>query len=804
MKITEAMIQNYSAQTGVGDDPVFMWRYAAGRGMQTAYKIDIYTGGELVYSTGKVYSDEQNNIELKLRFKEHSLYKYRITVWDETDIQYQSEEYSFITGLRDTDVKWIGTGEAKPFLACRRFDHNGGKAYLSVCVSGQFEVAVNGAHAGKYAYEGSQTDFNKHIHYYTYDISDMLVIGENTVMIEAANGWYAGESGGRHFYTADKGYESFGDCIGVLAVLTTDNARIVTDESWQVSYSRTTLANIYGSEDMDARITPKWFGAQLLGERSPVGRIIPVNYAPPVRKYCYKGECVDSERMIYDFGQNMSSQFKITIKGRLGQKIRLIPAEKLGADGDIQQTVNTYSELILSGGTDVFEQRFSVNGARWYKLEGAEDCEIIEFLSYFVTTSAEDVGHFKCSDERYNSIFRIILKAMESNLNHLHTDCPTIEKLGWLEPDHLMARSVMYNLNVETLWDKIAMDIRDSQYRENEKDIDNGVIKHEYSGGLVPSIAPRYARFMFDGGEGSFWDILPWGSSVILAPYEQYRFYGNRRTLEKNYDAALKYINYLNDQYDKNIYPDGAHFISRGLGDWGIEQNRGNCRENVETAFYYRDLIVLAEVSEILGKSEGEELKARAERVKNEYNSALLCSGNGMYYRSLDGSGITQTNQALPLMLGLVPGEYKTDVMDTLVRISSDGVLRCGEIGLVYILRALSDAGRNDIVHRMITRSDNPSYLRFVENGETTLPEFWRDDARSRNHDMLGHIMEWFYTDVAGIRSDDAFRTVEIAPRCTDIIDSFECSFMSIRGRISVSVKNGSLEIELPANMRRI
>lgn len=91
-----------------------------------------------------------------------------------------------------------------------------------------------------------------------------------------------------------------------------------------------------------------------------------------------------------------------------------------------------------------------------------------------------------------------------------------------------------------------------------------------------------------------------------------------------------------------------------------------------------------------------------------------------------------------------------------------------------------------------------------MENGETTLPEFWRDDARSRNHDMLGHIMEWFYTDVAGIRSDDAFRTVEIAPRCTDIIDSFECSFMSIRGRISVSVKNGSLEIELPANMRRI
>lgn len=804
VKITEAMIQNYSTQTGVGDDPVFMWRYAAGSGKQKAYRIDLFSDGNTVYSTGKVFSDEQNNIELNLSLKEHSLYKYRITVWDENDNSYNSDEYSFITGLRNTDIEWIGTGGCKPFAAYRNFVYNGGKAYLSICVSGQFEAFINGRHVGKYAYEGSQTNFNKHIHYYTYDISDIIVRGENMLMIEAANGWYAGESGGRHFYTIDKGYEKFGDCIGVLAVLTTENERIVTDESWEVSDSRTTLANIYGSEDMDARIKPERSRAVILGERSPKGRILPINYAPPIRKYCFKGNCIDSERMIFDFGQNMSSQFRISIKGNKGQKIKLLPAEKLGEDGDILQTVNTYSELTLSGSEDVFEQRFSVNGARWYKIVGAKGCEISEFVSYFVTTSAENVGSFICSDERYNSIFRIVFKAIESNLNHLHTDCPTIEKLGWLEPNHLMARSIMYNLNVETLWDKIAMDIRDSQYDENEKDVDNGVVKHKYSSGLVPSIAPRYARFLYDGGEGSFWDILPWGSSIILAAYEQYGFYGNKRSLEKNYSAALRYIRYLNDQYDENIYPSGTHFISRGLGDWGIEQNRGCGRENVETALYYRDLMVLAEISRILNKGDENELEERAEQVKREYNSALLCYDNGVYYQSLDGVGITQTNQALPLMLGLVPDEYEEDVMNTLVRISRDGVLRCGEIGLVYILRALSSAGRNDIVHKMITRSENPSYLRFVENGETTLPEFWRDDARSRNHDMLGHIMEWFYTDVAGIRSDDAFRTVSIAPQCTDIIESFDCSFMSIRGKIRVCMKNGKLKVELPSNVSRI
>ena len=69
--------------------------------------------------------------------------------------------------------------------------------------------------------------------------------------------------------------------------------------------------------------------------------------------------------MIFDFGQNMSSQFFIKIRGERGQRVRVIPAEKLKVNGDIEQTVDTYSILTLSGGEDVFEQKFSVNGARW-------------------------------------------------------------------------------------------------------------------------------------------------------------------------------------------------------------------------------------------------------------------------------------------------------------------------------------------------------------------------------------------------------------------------------------------------------
>ena len=184
----------------------------------------------------------------------------------------------------------------------------------------------------------------------------------------------------------------------------------------------------------------------------------------------------------------------------------------------------------MSGGEDVFEQKFSVNGARWYKIEGATFEQILEFKSFFTTSSAEDTGKFHCSDENYNKIYHLILKAIESNLNHLHTDCPTIEKLGWLEPDHLMAKAVMYNKNVDTLWSKIAMDMRDLQYQESEMDFYTGNFRHEYKSGLVPSIAPRYENLfmtavreafgiLFHGEVLSYWLRMNSINFIITAKY---------------------------------------------------------------------------------------------------------------------------------------------------------------------------------------------------------------------------------------------------------------------------------------------
>ena len=503
MRPIDLKIQNCYEQTGVGDHPLVLWKYEQGDHRQTAYQIDVSCKGYRLYSSGKVLSAEQNGIELPLVLAEHTRYSMAVTAWDENDFAETSRSAEFLSGIKQWKEHWIGNGTAKPFIAKKKFHYTGGQqAVLSLAASGQLELRLNGKKVTQHAYQGSQTDFNKHIFYFTCDLLPYLRVGDNELTVEVANGWYLGDDDGgkRYFYTMNQGDCPYGSCLALIAQVTLDETVLYSDESWQVSASQTVLANIYGNEDIDKTRPLEWTAAKLLDEFAPKGKLVPFCAPPIIHKQCYSLTNVDCERMIFDFGQNMAAQFLLRIKGERGQVVRLIPAEKLASNGDIEQTVDVYSVLTLSGEEDVFEQKFSVHGARWYKIEGATSEQILDFQLRFTTIAAADCGRFTSSDARLNSIYQIILRAMESNLNHSHTDCPTIEKLGWLEASQLMARSFFYNKDADTLWDKIVMGIRDAQYTDDEYDVDKGVMPYEYKQGLIPSIAPRYARFIRDMG----------------------------------------------------------------------------------------------------------------------------------------------------------------------------------------------------------------------------------------------------------------------------------------------------------------
>ncbi|MEQ1934136.1 MAG: alpha-L-rhamnosidase C-terminal domain-containing protein, partial [Fimbriimonadaceae bacterium] len=78
-----------------------------------------------------------------------------------------------------------------------------------------------------------------------------------------------------------------------------------------------------------------------------------------------------------------------------------------------------------------------------------------------------------------------------------------------------------------------------------------------------------------------------------------------------------------------------------------------------------------------------------------------------------------------------------------------------GDIGHAFLIRALASAGRSDILHRVYSRTEVGSYGGILARGLATMPETWdaiMDGVQSLNHCMLGHVVEWYYGYVGGIR----------------------------------------------------
>ena len=79
-----------------------------------------------------------------------------------------------------------------------------------------------------------------------------------------------------------------------------------------------------------------------------------------------------------------------------------------------------------------------------------------------------------------------------------------------------------------------------------------------------------------------------------------------------------------------------------------------------------------------------------------------------------------------------------------------------GEVAFRYLIQALSDMERDDIIWDIITGTEKPGYgYMLKECGMKTLSETWDGPGSSMNHCMFGHAQEWFMKSIAGINIDE-------------------------------------------------
>lgn len=163
----------------------------------------------------------------------------------------------------------------------------------------------------------------------------------------------------------------------------------------------------------------------------------------------------------------------------------------------------------------------------------------------------------------------------------------------------------------------------------------------------------------------------------------------------------------------------------------------------------------------------------------------------------------SQTAYAMPLFYGMVDDSLRSEVVKNLVKSVNDGnkALTAGDIGYRYLLRVLEQEGYSQLIYEMNSKTDVPGYGYQLAKGATALTESWAGLAEvSNNHMMLGHLMEWFFSGLGGIRQDEnskAFEHIIVSPEIAGDISRVDCSYKSVYGEISSSWKLAGDELIL-------
>ena len=685
-------------------------------------------------------------------------------------------------------------------------------ATLQISGLGQYEAHLNGRNITSAVLTPGWTLYTKHVLFDTYDVTSFLHAGPNAIGILLGNGMYNVQPDPGRYSKFDR---SFGP-PKLIAELTIHFAArpdliITSSPEWTTLPGPITFSNVYGGEDFDARLEPSGWDTATFNDAAwkhatavsgPGGALIPET-TPPVKAFQtftpIKITHLRPNVTVYDLGQNFAGWPEIAVTGPRGATVKLLAGELLAPSGEVTQhsanagpdDPNLFTYTLRGNATaahpERWHPRFSYYGFRYVQAETSSPrVTILHLDGRFLHDDVRRIGTFTSSDPLFNRIHALIDNAMLSNMVSVLTDCPHREKLGWLEQTHLAATSLNYNWDLASIYNKISNDMADSQLPD----------------GLIPSIAPEYPVF-----PGAFRDSPEWGSAVILSPWAAYQFSGDPTSLRAHYDSMQRYAAYLTSKSKNNL-------LDYGLGDWydigpgEPGQSKLTTLGLTATAIYYQDLTTLAQIAALTGHTQdAATYTTQAEAVKSAFNQRFFHADTGSYDRG------SQTAQAMPLVLGLVPDGQQPAVLASLlaaIRVTHNHVT-AGDIGFHYLVRALTDYHRSDVLFDMLSRTDPPSYGAQVGAGVTSLTEAWdANPNNSQNHFMLGHAEEWFYRGLTGIdfdRSRPPSEQIRIAPTVVGNLTSASATFDSSLGLIKSSWHRTSadsptltIDITIPAD----
>lgn len=696
------------------------------------------------------------------------------------------------------------------------------RARIYASALGVFTMKLNGERVTENRLEPGESEFTKSVLYSTYDVTSLLRQGRNSIVGQVAGGIFnvvkLGAKGGLSERYCKEISNSGDNCmLAELHIEYLDGTRdtIITDGTWKTAQSPTVGVNWWGGEDYDATKDtegianadfdfPDWTEAQVF--ESPefrcsqssgkVGRLRSRSYEPIRIVEQWQAVSVTpvtvsgKQGYLVDFGKNFAGTFSFRLKGNYGQMITLRTGHQLNANGTIKQEsfnswpYDIYDSYVFKGSEteEEWEPEFMYHGTRYLQILGLTEMPSPEqFTAKRMRSDVRQIGSFSTDNELLNGIHTICRDAIQSQIYNSFTDCPHREKLGWLDVPNEMYFSIGYNYDMSAFWGKTVQDCFDAQYPS----------------GKVPSTVPHF--------HGDWDDDPNWGGSAIFVPYRNWKMYGDKSLMTRNYDGMKKLINYYSGMTNGYIMPGSSY---SALSDWG-QASAGLSHlipaEFTITTSYYYLLRAMSEIASELGyDTDAAEFASTAMKVKDAFNKRFYNPATGVYDYGNQG------DYGMPLYYGLVEEENETKVAAKLAEAvrNSGYKIKTGEIALKPVLMSLAKYGYNDVVYQMANQTDYPSYGYWVVKGCTTTPEYW-DMSYSQNHCMMDHIEEWLYSQIGGIQMNDslpgdAFSQFVIKPWIPADMNEMRASTCSPYGMIvsEYTKSDGyvNFHISVPAN----
>ncbi len=851
VSITDMTVELLENPVGVAaEQPRFSWQIASEKPdlMQTAYRIKVAADAagldqetNLIWDSGVVGSDQSVFVSYagpKLESRKDYWWKVLVTT-NKGDSVWSAPAHWSMALLDSTDWKaqWIGIDSAlnatdvvndvRTRLAARYLrkefpvEGNIASARLYISGLGMYECYLNGAQVGEGdLFAPTISDYTKCVYYNTFDVTDKLKEGENTIGVILGNGRFFSMRmitketmpGAVIPSLTHYGYPKL---LAQLEITYKDGKQeiITSDNSWKLTTNGPIIANNeFDGEEYDAHLEMKgwnkngfddkeWIEAKIVGapqgtltaQTNPNIKTMETITPVAINK-------LNDSTLILDMGQNMVGWLAVSLKGVKDKPIRLRFAETLQPDGSLYMA-NLRGALVTDiytpaqDGMFSWEPKFTYHGFRFVEITGLDYVpELKEFKGRVNYDEMETTGSFACSDSTLNQIYHNAYWGIRGNYRGMPTDCPQRdERMGWLGDRAMGSFGESYIFRPTLLYEKWLRDIQDSQ-RPN---------------GQIPDVSPTYWPFYSEN--------VTWPAAYPCIVDMLYNQYGDVNAVKEHYASLKKWMEYIRDTHMTDYI-----IVKDVYGDWcmppespelihSMDPTRVTDGRLLGTSFYYRLLNMMAKFAAVSGHNEDiPAYNELAQKVKEAYNKMFLNAETGQYANN------TVTANLVSLMQGLVPDSLQAKVFANVVEKTKnefDSHVSTGLIGIQFLMRGLTRNGEKELAYTIATNRSYPSWGYMIDKGATTIWELWNGDTanpamNSGNHVMLlGDLMSWYFEDLAGIKSDSqqvGFKKIIMEPCFPENLDWVDASTETLYGKVAShwqkTAEGLKWEVEIPAN----